>query len=229
MSKARPAISHLRVLRSLTRRSTRAANRAESEIKGFWPRPGYLGHYVQEGKRLNFRPHNAEEANAIVHLFTSVFADSEGEAEGALIGKLAADLFETTDHLDLFNYVAVDGDCVVASIFFTRLEFDNNRVVFILAPVAVCSDRQRQGIGRDLICHGLNDLTQRGVDFVLTYGDPEFYRKVGFQQISPTEIRAPFRLSQPEGWLGRSLDGQSIEALSGVCTCVNALNDPVYW
>jgi predicted N-acetyltransferase YhbS len=178
---------------------------------------------------MNLRPYNAEEANAIVHLFTSVFADSEGEAEGALIGKLAANLFETTDHRDLFNYVAVDGDCVVASIFFTRLEFDNDRNAFILAPVAVRSDRQGEGIGQDLICHGLNDLTQRGVNFVLTYGDPKFYRKVGLQQISPTAIRAPFPLSQPEGWLGQSLSGQSIETLSGACTCVNALNDPVYW
>ena len=178
---------------------------------------------------MNLRNHNADEANAIVHLFTSVFATSEGEAEGALIGKLAADLFKTTDDRDLFNYVAVDADCVVASIFFTRLEFHNNCDAFILAPVAVHRDRQREGIGQALIGHGLSDLADRGVAFVLTYGDPTFYRKVGFQQISSTTIKAPFRLSQPEGWLGQSLSGKSIETLTGACACVNAFNDPVYW
>lgn len=192
-------------------------------------RPGDCGRYVQEGKRVILRHHSAEEANAIVHLFRSVFAASEGEAEGALIGKLAAELFETTDDRDLFNYVAVDADCVVASIFFSRLELENNCEAFILAPVAVHSDRQREGIGQALIRHGLNDLTDRGVKVVLTYEDPRYYRKVGFQQISPTTIRAPFQLSQPDGWLGQSLSGKSIETLSGGCTCVNAFNDPVYW
>jgi predicted N-acetyltransferase YhbS len=175
------------------------------------------------------RRYNAEEGNTIVHLFTSVFTTSEGEAEGSLIGRLASNLFETTDDRDLINYVAVEDDCVIASIFFTRLEFKNNGDTFILAPVAVRSDRQREGIGQDLIFHGLNDLKERGVNFVLTYGDPRFYRKVGFQQISTTAIKAPFRLSQPEGWLGLSLCGKSIDTLSGVCTCVTALNDPVFW
>jgi putative acetyltransferase len=178
---------------------------------------------------VNLRQYNAEEANVIVDLFKSVFATSDGKAEGALIGKLAADLFETTVDGDLFNYVAVDGDCVVASIFFTRLEFDNNCDSYILGPVAVRSDRQREGIGQALISHGLSDLTDRGVDFVLTYGDPNFYRKVGFQQISPATIKAPFRLSQPDGWLGQSLSGTSFETLTGSCTCVNAFKNPVYW
>ena len=191
--------------------------------------PDYGNRYVRQGKRVNLRHHNAEETSAIVHLISSVFAASEGEAEGALIGKLAAELFETTDHRDLFNYVAVDANCVVASIFFTRLEFNNHCDAFILGPVAVNSDRQREGIGQALIRHGLNDLKDRGVEFVLTYGDPTFYRKVDFQQISPTTIRAPFKLSQPEGWLGQSLGEKSIESLTGACACVNAFNDPVNW
>lgn len=178
---------------------------------------------------MNLRHHKAEEVNAIVHLFKSVFADSEDEAEGALIGKLAGDLFETTDDRDLFNYVAVDNGRVVASVFFSRLDFGNNTDAFILAPVAVQSDRQGEGIGQALIRHGLTDLTNRGVEVALTYGDPTFYEKVGFHQISPTTIRAPFQLSQPEGWLGQSLIKNSIESLSGSCTCVNAFNDPVYW
>ena len=178
---------------------------------------------------MNLRHHKAEELNAIVHLFRSVFADSEGEAEGTLIGKLATDLFETTDDRDLFNYVAIDDARVVASIFFSRLNVDNNSDAFILAPVAVHRDRQGEGIGQALIGHGLKDLTNRGVKAVLTYGDPTFYQKVGFRQISPTIIKAPFKLSQPEGWLGQSLIENAIESLSGGCTCVNAFNDPVYW
>lgn len=178
---------------------------------------------------MDFRRHNAEDESAIVQLFRSVFADSEGETEGELIGKLAADLFETTNERDLFNYVADADGRVVGSVFFSRLDFGTDIEAFILAPVAVSSDRQREGIGQALINHGLAELTDRGVNVVLTYGDPAFYQKVGFRQISSTIIKAPYELSQPEGWLGQSLVDNSIESLSGKCTCVTAFNNPVYW
>lgn len=176
-----------------------------------------------------FRHHHPEEAKVIVKLFTSVFADSEDQSEGVLIGKLAEDLFETTDERNLFNYVADDNGPIVGSIFFSRLSFENNLDAFILGPVAVRSDRQGNGIGQALISHGLRDLKNQGVGVVLTYGDPRFYRKVGFRQISCAIIKAPFELSQPEGWLGQSLGDDSIESLAGRCTCVKAFNDPVYW
>lgn len=178
---------------------------------------------------MNLRHYNVEDLKVIVELFTSAFADSEGESEGTLIGKLAEDLFVTTDERDIFNYVAEDDGQIVGSIFFTRITVEDNLDSFILAPVAVRSDRQGNGIGQALISHGLTDLKDRGVSTVLTYGDPAFYQKVGFHQISDTIVKAPFELSQPEGWLGQSLRDDSIELLSGRCTCVKALNNPVYW
>jgi predicted N-acetyltransferase YhbS len=164
-----------------------------------------------------------------VELFASVFTDSEGEAEGALIGQLAKDLFEKTDEQDLFNFVADDDGRIIGSIFFSRLDFENGIEAFILAPVAVHSDYQGKGIGQALINYGLDELKERGVSVALTYGDPRFYNKVGFLQISHETIRPPFELSQPEGWLGQSLVGDSIETLSGSFTCVEALSNPAYW
>jgi len=184
---------------------------------------------MQIPEQLNFRRHQADEVTAIVQLFTSVFAASEGDAEGVLIGRLAEALFATTDTRDLVNLVAVDDGSVVASLFFSRLDFGDESEVFILGPVAVQRDRQRGGIGRALITHGLTDLASRDVQAVLTYGDPKFYGKVGFRPLSPTVIKPPFELSQPEGWLGQSLAEQAIESLSGQCRCVEALNDPAFW
>jgi predicted N-acetyltransferase YhbS len=178
---------------------------------------------------MHFRQHTHNDSRAIVSLFTSVFAKSEGEAEGALIGQLAKDLLEKTDERDLYCFLAVDDGQIVGSIYFSRLEFENGLESFILAPVAVHSDHQGQGIGQALIKYGLRELKHREVSVVLTYGDPRFYQKVGFHPISPEKIRAPFALSQPEGWLGQSLAGDALAALSGKCTCVAALNDPKYW
>ncbi len=178
---------------------------------------------------MKFRTHNTDETQLIATLCGSVFADSEGEAEGALIGKLAANLFELTDDDDLHNYVADDSGQIVGTIFFSRLRFETDIDAFILGPVAVRSDQQGAGIGKNLIRHGLNDLQRRGVEMVLTYGDPAYYQQVGFQQISPATVRAPFELSQPHGWLGQSFTENPIDALAGSCTCVSAFHDPVYW
>ena len=178
---------------------------------------------------MEFRERTQNDSSAIESLFASVFAKSEGEAEGALIGNLSKELMAETDEHDLYGFVAVDNSQIIGSIFFSRLTFQNDIEAFILSPVAVHSDYQGKGIGQELIKYGLNVLEGKGVNIVLTYGDPGFYQKVGFHPISHETIKAPFKLSQPEGWLGQSLTGNSIETISGSCTCVKALSNPVYW
>lgn len=75
----------------------------------------------------------------------------------------------------------------------------------MLAPVAVNTKHQGKGVGKALIKYGLNELKNRSVTVVLTYGDPSFYSKTGFQTLSENVIKAPLKLSKPEGWQGQSL------------------------
>ena len=178
---------------------------------------------------MGFRSHKRSDLSTIEDLFISVFAESEGESEGALIGNLSRELILGTDERDLFGYVAVDKERIIGSIFFSRLTFEKDIDVFILAPVATHSDYQGKGIGQDLIKHGLRELKRSGVQIVTTYGDPAFYSKVGFSPLSQDVITAPLELSQPEGWLGLSLRDGSIESIPGSCSCVKAFNNPAYW
>ncbi|WP_204140492.1 GNAT family N-acetyltransferase [Halomicronema sp. CCY15110] len=178
---------------------------------------------------MDFRLATQNDGEAIVSLFTSVFAQSEEDAEGALIGQLARNLLEQTEAADLYSFVAVEHGQILGAIVFSRLRLDAPISAFILSPVAVRSDRQGQGIGQALINHGLGELKHQGERLVLTYGDPAFYGKVGFQPVSPEQIMPPYALSQPEGWLGQVLTGEAIASLSGRCTCVAALSDPQYW
>lgn len=99
----------------------------------------------------------------------------------------------------------------------------------MLAPVAVSTEHQRQGVGQALIQHGLNELKNRSAAVAITYGDLSFYSKVGFQPLSENTIKAPVRLSMPEGWLGQSLTNGPIPTISDRPTCVKEFNDPVYW
>lgn len=139
--------------------------------------------------------------------------------------KLVAD----TDPRDFLGFVAMEQGRVVAGNFFSRLTFDTPAEAFLLSPVAVQSDHQGQGIGQRLIRFGLERLKEMGVTRVFTYGDPAFYSRVGFTPVSEETAPPPFRLSQPEGWLGQMLDGHEMTALSGVPRCVTAFDDPAYW
>lgn len=178
---------------------------------------------------MNYRSYRPDETPAIVSLFTTVFTNSETEAEGLMVGKLAQELISRTKEEDLYGFVGEDRGSIVASILFSRLTFPADVSAFLLSPVAVHSDHQGKGIGQRLINHGLDKLRSEGVGFAMTYGDPAFYTRVGFSRISHETILPPFALSQPEGWLAQSLTDASIHTLAGKCSCVPAFNDPAYW
>jgi putative acetyltransferase len=170
-----------------------------------------------------------EEHGEIERLFISTFSEAEGPAEGELIGGLVRDLLGTTAQEDLHCFVARQDGRIVGCIVFSRLWFESTIQAFILAPVAVAPDYQGRGIGQQLIAFGLDVLSQRGVELAITYGNPAFYAKAGFQSVSQAVIPAPLPLQQPHGWLAQSLTGDPIQPMQGPCTCVDALNRPDYW
>lgn len=99
----------------------------------------------------------------------------------------------------------------------------------MLAPVAVSTEHQGKGIGQQLINFGLNEIKQHGVDYVVTYGDPNYYQRVGFSGISEDSVRAPFELSMPEGWLGQSLTDKPVSFGTERPRCVEQFNNAAYW
>lgn len=170
------------------------------------------------------------QTDKIIELFTSTFTNSESPAEGELVGKLVADMFETVDAADMFVFLALDGDMIAGAIIFSRLSYPQEaRTVFILAPVAVATSHQRKGLGQELLTYGLTHLREKGVDVALTYGDINFYSKVGFVQITEKIAQPPLPLAYPEGWLGQSLTVAPLIRLEGPSHCVEALNSPDYW
>lgn len=178
---------------------------------------------------MKCRSYQLDDSSKVEALFLSTFTDAEGESEGKLICSLVRDLTSDTDIHDLYGFVSVDRGELIGAIFFSRLTFEQDSNAFLLSPVAVRSSEQGKGVGQELINYGLQALKRDGISFVVTYGDPAFYSKLGFSPLSEEVIKAPFKLSQPEGWLGQSLSGGSIEPISGRCKCVKAFDDPAYW
>lgn len=172
---------------------------------------------------------NTSQTEWVIALFTRVFTDSEGEAEGLLLGQLVSDLIATTAPEDLIGCVAVDENKVLGTIFFSRFQLPTLMSAFLLSPVAIATEQQGQGLGQRLIQFGLAHLKEMGAEVAITYGDPNFYSKVGFHHISEAIIQAPVPLSHPEGWLAQSLTGRPIRHHIGATQCAKALQNPQYW
>lgn len=179
---------------------------------------------------MKFSLFNKLKTQEAVNLFNAVFSASEGVYKGQVIADFVANLISTTKADDLFGCVAEDNNNnIIACIFFSRFTVPSGKVAFILSPVAVSTSVQSKGIGQSLIRYGLDQLRALNVDLAFTYGDPAYYSKTGFQQISENVVKAPQPLSQPLGWLAQSLEGKEICAMTGPTQCVEALNDPSLW
>jgi len=165
----------------------------------------------------------------VEELFTSVFTSSEGEKEGKLVGNLSSQLASSIDNNEIICFGAYENETLIGSIFLTHLRFSDPIQVYMLAPVAVSTKHQGKGIGQALINFGLNELKNRSVNIAITYGDPSFYTKVGFEPLSENVIQAPQKLSMPFGWLGQSLTREPIPTINERPVCVKEFNDPVYW
>lgn len=178
---------------------------------------------------MKLSAYNPNDTAEIERLFINTFSDSEGQSEGEMIGQLVRNFMSSIDKSDFYCFVATEADQIVGGIFLSRIMFEDETNAFILAPVAVRTDFQGKGIGQQLIRFGLDALSKDGVHLALTYGDPGFYSKVGFQVVTEAVIPAPLTLQHPEGWLAQSLRGDEIQPIKGKSSCVEALNKPEYW
>lgn len=166
----------------------------------------------------------------ITDLFTETFTAAEGPGEGELIGNLVRDLLARTPATEIRVFRATDKGRLIGAAVFTRLIYpEDPRCVVLLSPMAVAADRQRQGVGQALITHALKALRSEGAEVAITYGDPNYYRRVGFKPINEDQARAPLPLSFPHGWIGQSLTDDEMPTLLGKPTCVPALNRADIW
>jgi len=172
----------------------------------------------------------AGREEAIVSLFRDTFTTSEGAEEGAVVSGLAQDLLEGPPASDIRVFRAEEEGRVIGVAIFTPLVYPGQATrVMLLSPMAVAPDRQGRGVGQGLLRHALGALRAEGVAVVLTYGDPGYYRRVGFAPVAAASMPPPRPLSAPEGWLGQSLTGGTLPALSGVPTCAAALDRADVW
>src|SRR5207302_7641563 len=75
-----------------------------------------------------------------------------------------------------------------------------------LAPMAVLPDRQRQGIGSQLVRQGLDILRERGCPFVVVVGHPEYYPRFGFEPASRHSLASQWEGVPDAAFIVQTLD-----------------------
>jgi putative acetyltransferase len=119
---------------------------------------------------------------------------------------------------DSLSLVAED-DVLVGHILFTPVVVDNaaRRVVGMgLAPMAVLPDRQRQGIGSQLVRRGLDILRERRCPFVVVVGHPEYYPRFGFEPASTHGLASQWEGMPDAAFMVLVLDVPAMAGVAGL-------------
>jgi putative acetyltransferase len=94
------------------------------------------------------------------------------------------------DLRSVFSLVAVDGERVVGHVMFSKMSAPFRALG--LGPVAVLPERQRTGIGSQLIREGLARAEAEGWKGVFVLGDPAHYGRFGFDADKAGGFRSPY-------------------------------------
>jgi putative acetyltransferase len=103
--------------------------------------------------------------------------------------------------------------------------------VSFLAPLAVLSKFQKQGIGGALIKKGLAHLSKSGIELVFVVGHPAYYLRQGFTPASKLGFETPQPIPEEyaNAWMVHALRPNKLGTLSGRVICCDALNKPELW
>ena len=176
---------------------------------------------------MNIRIATTHDGDAIRQLYWSAFTEEENES----VATLAVELLDENSALPIIALVAEMEGAVVGHVAFTPLKIDNQTAIqaYILAPLAVRPDCQKQRIGSALVEYGMQRLSALGVDLIFVYGAPEYYGRFGFSAEAAQGYNAPYPLQYPFGWQAIAIRDCVIENGPQATQCVQALCKPSLW
>lgn len=129
---------------------------------------------------LIIRHETPKDYAAIAEVHSAAFTYSTANREAALVALLRS---RRKFDAELSVVAEVDG-VIVGHVLFTPYEVRvGGRTLHAaaLSPLAILPDRQRSGIGRELMLEGHRRLAAKGFDFAFLLGHPDYYPKFGYR------------------------------------------------
>lgn len=126
--------------------------------------------------------HEKASDRAAVHALVEVAFGRRDEAD--LVDRLRQ------DGSVVLSLVALDDSVIVGHILLTRMEAPFTALG--LAPLAVRPDRQRAGIGSQLVGAALDRVRAAGWQAVFVFGDPGYYGRFGFDAAQARGFSSPY-------------------------------------
>jgi len=156
---------------------------------------------------ITIRPTRVGDHEAVLRLVRDAFSDEDrdGQEEVHIVVETWA-RYAVPDGLDL---VAVEGGVVIGHIMAGRGRLGTDEALAI-APVSVAKSRQREGIGTALTTELVHCAQAAGWPLIVLLGDPDYYRRFGFERAAPLGIVYPpvgpdsaaFQVRRLEGYDG---------------------------
>ena len=175
---------------------------------------------------MQIREASIDDAENIKNVHLQAFDSSEAR----MVSDFAVNLLNENHPVKIFSLVAIENSEIVGHVAFSPvyLENTNEHLGYILAPLAVSPEFQKNSIGTSLVKYGLDTLSNIGSFIVFVYGDPKYYSRFGFKTDLAKNFIPPYTLQFPKGWHALKLNS-SVFAEGGKITCVHSLNDPSLW
>ena len=130
---------------------------------------------------------------------------AEEPADVATVREINAGAFETSAEADLVDLLRAQASPVVSlvadldgrvagHILFSPVTLDGQAhpLIMGLAPMAVASGNQRQGVGSALVREGLERCRQLGATAVVVLGHHDYYPRFGFVPASRYGVRCEY-------------------------------------
>ena len=176
---------------------------------------------------MNIRLAQETDLNSILKVIETAFSDEENKVIMNFVQELSG---ENTSP-SIKSLVAEVDNQVIGYVSYSPifLKSDSSMSGYILAPLAVSPEHQKQGVGSNLIKSGIDMLTKDGAGILLVYGDPDYYGRFGFKEEIGRSFVPPYPLEYPFGWTGMMLNGTAVPDKSMKFKCVNALSKPELW
>ena len=155
------------------------------------------------------------------------FPDEENEE----ISQFAFDLSTETSSPQIVSLIAKVDNQIIGYVSYSPIFLKSDTIIsgYILAPLAVSPEHQKQGVGSNLINSGIDLLTKEGADALLVYGDPSYYERFGFKEEVGRSFVPPYPLQYPVGWTGMMLNDTALPEEPIKFECVTALSKPDLW